>query len=120
MSKCVRTSKDFEKIKEAADVLFEDLDYEGKTFKVFTNRVDKSFTLTSPEISRELGAYILKNFKNLSVDIKKPELEIHLDLKITLIYLLIELRDLEDFRSVLLVGDLYFYLVGLIAQLQDF
>lgn len=81
MSKCVRTSKDFEKIKEAADVLFEDLDYEGKTFKVFTNRVDKSFTLTSPEISRELGAYILKNFKNLSVDIKKPELEIHLDLK---------------------------------------
>ena len=81
LSKCVRTCKDFETIKKAAVLLLEDLYYEGKTFKVFTNRVDKSFTLTSPEISRELGAYILKNFKNLSVDIRKPELEIHLDLK---------------------------------------
>ncbi len=30
------------------------------TFKVITNRVDKSFPKKSPEVSREIGAVILK------------------------------------------------------------
>ena len=52
-----------------------------KTFKVSTNRSDKSFPIKSPEISREMGGLILKNFDNLSVDVHNPDIFFHIDIK---------------------------------------
>lgn len=52
-----------------------------KTFKVETKRADKKFALTSPEISANLGGFILKNFKNLSVDVHHPDIIINIEIR---------------------------------------
>jgi thiamine biosynthesis protein ThiI len=44
----------------------------GTTFKVESRRSDKSFPLTSLEISREVGATILKSVPGLKVDVSDP------------------------------------------------
>lgn len=44
-----------------------------KTFKVEAKRSDKSFPFKSPDICREVGAEILKNFNHLSVDVHNPD-----------------------------------------------
>ena len=44
-----------------------------KTFKVEAKRADKAFSLTSPEISREVGAALLRAFPHLKVDVHNPQ-----------------------------------------------
>lgn len=44
-----------------------------RTFKVESKRADKQFPLTSPEISREVGGYLLEKFPHLTVDVHNPE-----------------------------------------------
>lgn len=44
-----------------------------KTFKVEAKRADKTFPLTSPEISREVGAALLSAFPHLRVDVHNPD-----------------------------------------------
>ncbi len=44
-----------------------------KTFKVEAKRADKSFPLTSPEISREVGGALLRAFPHLRVDVHNPD-----------------------------------------------
>src|SRR5690606_6755408 len=52
-----------------------------KTFKVETNRVDKKFPIKSPEVSRQMGAVILKNIENLKVDVNNPDIHVFIDIK---------------------------------------
>ena len=52
-----------------------------KTFKVESSRVDKAFPLTSPQISREIGAAILKYCKNLKVDVHDPDCLLNVKLR---------------------------------------
>lgn len=53
------------------------------TFKVETDRADKSFPISSPDFSRNIGAHILKNIPGKKVDVHTPDyllrLEIHHD-----------------------------------------
>jgi thiamine biosynthesis protein ThiI len=51
------------------------------TFKVLTNRADKTFELNSIEISREIGGRILSKNRNLKVEINKPEHILNIDLR---------------------------------------
>ena len=46
---------------------------EFNTFKVQVDRSDKKFEFNSMELSRELGALILKNIPNKKVDVHNPE-----------------------------------------------
>ncbi|WP_425539839.1 tRNA uracil 4-sulfurtransferase ThiI [Microaceticoccus formicicus] len=81
ISPCIRTEKAIDSIYEA---LSEEINqYKGmeKTFKVHTNRVDKSFKPISPELNKMFGAHILKNYDNLSVDVHNPEIEVFVDIK---------------------------------------
>ena len=79
----LRIEKKLENIREATRVLVNDLEInEEKTFKVFVNRVDKKFTPKSPELSRDLGGVVLKNFGNiLKVDVHNPQMPIYVDVK---------------------------------------
>lgn len=53
-----------------------------KTFKIDTNRANKVFDKTSIEISREVGAYVLKNYDgDLSVDVKNPECLVKVEIR---------------------------------------
>jgi thiamine biosynthesis protein ThiI len=60
----------FEDIKKTASELMEGC---IGTFKVESRRSDKRFALTSPDINREVGAYILNCYPHLSVDVHKPD-----------------------------------------------
>ncbi len=45
----------------------------GKTFKIKTKRVDKSYPYTSDDINREIAGYILQN-SDLKVDVHNPDI----------------------------------------------
>lgn len=53
----------------------------AKTFKIETNRANKEFPLNSMEVSREIGAYILKRLDNVSVNVKNPEFLVHIEIR---------------------------------------
>ena len=80
---CYVVETDKEKIEEAVikivdETLKKNPSY--KTFKVKTNRGDKSFPLNSMEISAKIGGVILKNF-DLKVDVHEPDFFVYCDLK---------------------------------------
>lgn len=80
---CYVVETDKEKIEEAVikivdETLKKNPSY--KTFKVKTNRGDKSFPLNSMEISAKIGGIILKNF-DLRVDVHEPDFFVYCDLK---------------------------------------
>lgn len=80
---CYVVETDKEKIEEAVikivdETLKKNPSY--KTFKVKTNRGDKSFPLNSMEISAKIGGVILKNF-DLRVDVHEPDFFVYCDLK---------------------------------------
>lgn len=83
ISPCVRIEKNMEELKKAVVEVTKDKIKENsiKTFKVETNRVDKKFPIKSPEVSRQMGAVILKNIEGLSVDVSKPDLYVYVDIK---------------------------------------
>ena len=51
-----------------------------KTFKVETNRADKSFEIPSMEFSRQIGGFILKNF-TCKVDVHNPEILVSIEIR---------------------------------------
>lgn len=53
----------------------------GKTFKVESKREDKKFPLNSPQISREVGGEILKNVKDLKVDVHNPDITVQVEIR---------------------------------------
>ena len=63
---------------------------EFKTFKVETQRSDKTYFMTSPEISKHLGGVVLKNKDGISVDVHNPELVIHVEIRKEHAYLYVD------------------------------
>ncbi len=57
------------------------------SFKIETKRADKSFPLTSLEVSKVVSSYILKNFDLLEVSMHNPELELKIEIRTDGIYL---------------------------------
>ncbi len=58
----------------------DNIDFVG-TFKIETNRADKTFPMKSPEISAKVGAFVLDHHPELTVDVRDPEYVISLDLR---------------------------------------
>lgn len=52
-----------------------------KTFKVEAKRSDKRFPLKSPEISAELGGYLLEQYPHLRVDVHNPDLVVRVEVR---------------------------------------
>lgn len=75
------TEKSLEAIQQATvDYLGEQL-LDSATFKVESKRADKQFSLTSPEISREVGGYVLEHFPHLRVDVHEPDIQITVEIR---------------------------------------
>lgn len=84
ISEIKRCDKNLDSIENAIKEILDDMDLKNKTFKVITNRVDKSFDIKSPELSQMMGGYILKNYAqkyNLKVDVHNPDFKIFIDIK---------------------------------------
>ena len=54
---------------------------EFKTFKVETDRADKSFPIPSMEFSKNIGALILKNIPNIKVDVHSPDYLLKIEIR---------------------------------------
>lgn len=77
ISPAMVVDSDYGAIKEVAFELCKD---RSGTFKVETNRADKTFPLDSMSVSRNLGGDILENF-NLKVDVKNPSFVVNVDIR---------------------------------------
>lgn len=73
--------KDMTAIREAAISYLADQLRAVATFKVEAKRSDKAFPLTSPEISAEVGGYILEHFPHLKVDVHEPQLLVMVEIR---------------------------------------
>ena len=78
-SKALVVENDFEKIFEASKELCQD---KTGTFKVITNRADKTFTPSSMETSMLIGGRLLEAYApKISVDVKNPDFSINIDIR---------------------------------------
>lgn len=83
ISPCIRVEKDAECIKIAAIEMMNNKLWLDRisTFKVETNRADKTFPIKSPEFSKKMGEILLESFDSLKVDVHKPDLYLYIDIK---------------------------------------
>lgn len=80
-SRAAIAEKDIESIKATAKEYLHEQIMSAKTFKVEAKRSDKKFPMTSPEISREVGAHILRNYPHIKVDVHNPDLKITVEIR---------------------------------------
>lgn len=52
-----------------------------KTFKIVTRRADKTFPMTSMDVSRELGAIVLREIPQLKVDVINPDFVLYVEIR---------------------------------------
>lgn len=82
ISIAAEVDKDMDAIKAAAVELIKKAYANGfKTFKVESRRSDKSFPYKSPDISREIGGYILGQFDGLRVDVHTPDVILNVEIR---------------------------------------
>lgn len=75
----------FDNIKSSLTELIKDK--EINTFKVETKRSDKSYPMTSMEVSKLLGGVVLKNKQKSKVDVHNPELVINVEIRFGFSYI---------------------------------
>ncbi len=83
VSPVLKIETDYEQIKATALKVAADLisQHGYKTFKLETKRGNKRFPMQSPEISADVGGYILENIPGLTVDVKNPDFIIYLEVR---------------------------------------
>lgn len=86
-SPAIKVEKNIVKMKKAALELFTHVYQKGQTFKITTKRSDKTFELDTDELNHLFGSYILQNVPNLSVDVKKPDIDIRVEIRADAAYL---------------------------------
>jgi len=86
ISPVIKIDKNEEKINQSAIQLSQDFE-KGSTFKVDVKRVDKSFRLDTYELQRQVGGAILKKNNNITVNVKNPDYEIKIEVRMDAIYI---------------------------------
>jgi len=76
-----RTEKSIDAVSEEIYKSFDSILTSKHTFKVEAKRADKKFPLKSPEICAEVGGRILSRYHNLKVDVKDPDVIIHVEMR---------------------------------------
>ena len=66
---------------QAARSYLDDQLRSAKTFKVETKRADKSFSMTSIQLSQYVGGLLAEAYPHLTVDVHNPELVVHLEVR---------------------------------------
>ena len=86
-SRAAAVEKDMETILRSAEEYLAPQLLSVHTFKVEAKRSDKKFPLTSPEICRETGGYLLRKFPHLSVDVHNPDIVVTVEVRDTQAYI---------------------------------
>lgn len=80
-SPVTETALSIEAMQEAAIAVVNKLDRESKTFKVTVNRANKDFPHEKMEIMQAIGSSVLRTFPELKVQMKKPDIELKVDIR---------------------------------------
>lgn len=86
-SPVVKVAQDIEEINRAGLALVQKSFTPGKTFKVSARRADKKFSMDTNELNYEVGSYILQNMDGLKVDVKKPDINLNVEVRKEGVYL---------------------------------
>ena len=81
MSRAACCSKDFDEICATAEAYLGETLRGIRTFKVEAKRADKTFPMKSPELCRELGAYLLGKHNYLKVDVHDPQFKVIVEIR---------------------------------------
>jgi len=81
VSRALPCDKDVQAIVATAKTYLHDELAAAKSFKVESKRADKSFPLTSIQLSQQVGGALHQAFPNLTVDVHEPELTIFLEIR---------------------------------------
>lgn len=81
LSRAAVCAKDFDEIcRVAVEYMGAELQ-QAHTFKVVAKRSDKTFPMDSMQLACELGAVLLEKFPHLTVDVKKPECKVFVEVR---------------------------------------
>ncbi len=80
-SRAALCNKNIESVRSCSKAYLKDQILKAETFKIETNRADKSFPLTSYEVSAIVGEYLLKEYDHLQVDVHEPDLTVYIEIR---------------------------------------
>ncbi|MBP3696173.1 MAG: tRNA 4-thiouridine(8) synthase ThiI [Clostridia bacterium] len=86
-SRAAAVEKDMDTILKSAEEYLAPQLLTVRSFKVEAKRSDKKFPLTSPEICRETGGYLLRKFPHLEVDVHNPDIVVTVEIRDTSAYI---------------------------------
>lgn len=86
-SPAIKVERNVESLKDSALEFVRAHYKDGQTFKVNPKRSDKTFELNTDGINRTIGAYLLQNIPGLQVDVKNPDLNLRIEVRVDAIYL---------------------------------
>ena len=81
ISRCAVCEKDMAEISRTVKEYIPQFLIGKKTFKVEAKRSDKRFPLGSPQIASEIGGVILSQNPHLRVDVRNPEITVHVEIR---------------------------------------
>jgi len=87
LSPAIRAEREIPSMKEAALTLMKSFYSDGKTFKITAKRSDKTFELDTDGINQLFGAFILNNFPDIKVNVKKPDINLTIEVRKDAAYL---------------------------------
>lgn len=71
--------------KSVLDVLLDKMNF--STFKVQTKRADKTYSISSMDLSRYVGSFLLKNIPDISVSVNNPDILVNIEIRSDYVYI---------------------------------
>lgn len=91
-SLAMKVPTEFEDMKQGALAAFLQVKKDVNTFKVSVHRAYKQFPMETNELNRELGAHILRNTENITVDVHHPDVNVRVEVRPEFTYIMCEER----------------------------
>ncbi|MBO1199567.1 tRNA 4-thiouridine(8) synthase ThiI [Staphylococcus simiae] len=89
ISPVIKIDKELETINQAA-VSFAQQFETNSTFKIDVKRTDKNYPMDTYELQREIGGAVLSNVDDITVNVKKPDHEIRVEVRLDAIYMYVD------------------------------
>lgn len=86
-SPAIKVARDVEQVKQTAISVFNEVFYDGMTFKINTRRSDHNFEYDTNQLNDILGGTILENFPGIKVKMKQPDIILRVEVRLDGIYL---------------------------------
>ncbi|AJD91777.1 thiamine biosynthesis protein ThiI [Jeotgalibacillus malaysiensis] len=86
-SPVVKSDRALDEVKQHAAELVKSIAKEGTLFKVKARRADKNYPLDTTELNYEIGSHVLRQVPGLKVEMRKPEVELTVEVRSEAVYL---------------------------------